>query len=149
MTDGFHPKVPVDLTKESRGEIVKFLEKVEQSGKWPQQACTTMFFLIPKNVTSERPLTLVPTLTRWWEALRAPEVARWQQKYRVDLDATDGRNGAAQRTVWEVLMEMERILMKDKKQRIEGLWPWCWTLRRHSCESAFLWSGLGRRTSAS
>ena len=25
--------------------------------------------------------------------MRAPEVAKWQQKYRVDWDATDGRNG--------------------------------------------------------
>ena len=33
-----------------------------------QQACTTMFFLIPKNVTSERPIALLPTLVRWWEA---------------------------------------------------------------------------------
>ena len=33
---------------------MEFLEKVEQSGKWPQQACTTMFFLIPKIVTSEK-----------------------------------------------------------------------------------------------
>ena len=31
--DGFHPEVPLDLTKETRGEIVEFLEKVEQSGK--------------------------------------------------------------------------------------------------------------------
>ena len=81
--DGFHPKVPLDLTKETRGG--EFLEKVEQSGNWPQQACTTMFFLIPKNVTSERPIALMPTLIRWWEALRAPEVAKWQQKYSVDL----------------------------------------------------------------
>ena len=32
-----------------------------------------LFFLIPKNVTSERPTALVPTLIRWWEALRASE----------------------------------------------------------------------------
>ena len=31
---------------------MEFLEKVEQSGTWPQQACTRMFFLIPKNVAS-------------------------------------------------------------------------------------------------
>ena len=31
--DGFHPRVPVDLTKETRGEVVELLEKVEQSGK--------------------------------------------------------------------------------------------------------------------
>ena len=107
--DGFHPKVPLDLTKETRGEIVEFLVKVEQSGKWPQQAWTTMFFLTPKNLTSERPIALMPTLTRWWEALRAPEVAKWQQKYRMEWDATDVRNGGAQRTVWDVLMEMERF----------------------------------------
>ena len=59
----------------NEGEIAVFLEKVEQSGKWPQQACTTMF-LIPKNVTSERPIALMTTLIRWWEALRAPEVAK-------------------------------------------------------------------------
>ena len=91
----------LDLTKETRREIVEFLEKVEQSGKWPQQACTTMFFLIPKSVASERPTARVPTLIRGWDALRAPEVAKWEQKYRVDWDATDGRNGGAQRTVWE------------------------------------------------
>ena len=28
---------------------------------------------------------LMPTLICWWEALRAPEVAKWQQKYRVDI----------------------------------------------------------------
>ena len=36
-------------------------------------------------------------------------MAKWQQKYRVDWDATDGRNGGAQPTVWEILMEMERF----------------------------------------
>ena len=49
---------------------------------------------------------LMTTLIRWWETGRAPEVAKWQQKYRVEWDATDERNGGAQRTVWEVLMEM-------------------------------------------
>ena len=39
------------------------------------QDCTALFLLIPKNVTSERPIALMPTLIRWWEALRAPEVA--------------------------------------------------------------------------
>ena len=89
---------------------------MEQSDKWPQQACTTMFFLIPKNLTSERPIALMPTLIRWWEALRAPEVAKWQQKYRVDWDAIDGRNGGAQQTVWEVLLEMKRFNGRAKAE---------------------------------
>ena len=95
---------------------MEFLETEEQSGKWPQQACTTMFFLILKNVKSERPIALMPTLIRWWEALRVPEVAKWQQKYRVEWDATDGRNGGAQRTVWEVSMEMERLNGRAKAE---------------------------------
>ena len=41
---------------------MEFLEKLEQSGKWTQQVCTTMFFLIPKNVTSERPIALMPNV---------------------------------------------------------------------------------------
>ena len=46
--DGIHTKDPLDETKKTRGEIVEYLEKVEQSGEWPQQSCTTIFFLIPK-----------------------------------------------------------------------------------------------------
>ena len=103
------PKVPLDLTKEKRMEVVELLEKVEQSGKWPRQACMTMFFMIPKNVTSERLIAHVPALIRWREGLRAPEVAMWQQRYRIDGDASDGRHGGAQRTVWEILLEMERF----------------------------------------
>ena len=56
---------------------------------------------------SERPIALMPTLIRWWEALRAPEVTKWQMKYRVDWDGTDDRNGGAQQAVCEILMEME------------------------------------------
>ena len=62
---------------------------MEQSVKRPQQTCTKMFFLIPKNVTSERQISLVPTLVGSIEGTRSGEVA----KYRVTWDATDGRNG--------------------------------------------------------
>ena len=88
MTDGFHPKVLLDLIEEIERIICRFRGGGET--KWyTQQACTTMFFLIPENVTSERPIALTPTLIRWWEALRAPDVAKWQQKCRECL----GRHG--------------------------------------------------------
>ena len=93
--DGFHPKVPLDLTRETRGEVEEFLEKVEQCGKRPQQVCTTMFFLISKNATRERPIAPMSTMIRRWDALRAPEVAKWEQKDRVEWDATDGRDGGS------------------------------------------------------
>ena len=66
----------------------------------------------------ERPSALMPTLTRWWEPLRAPEVAKWQMKYRVDWDATDGRNGGAQRTVWVILLEMERYKYRAGEENL-------------------------------
>ena len=87
--DGFHPKVLLDFTKETRGGIVEFLEKVGQSGKWPQQACTTMFFLIPKNVASERPIALVPTMIRWWEAFEGTRSG----KVAVEVSCGLGRYG--------------------------------------------------------
>ena len=37
-------------------------------------------------------------------------MAKWQQRLRVDWDATDGRNGGAQRTVREVLFAMEKYI---------------------------------------
>ena len=79
--DGFHPKSLLDFAQETRGEVMEFLKKVEQYGKWPQQGCTTMFL---KNVTSERPTALMPTLIRWWEAVRASEVMKWQQRSRIE-----------------------------------------------------------------
>ena len=44
-------------------------------------------------------------------------MAKWQQKYRVDWDAADGRHGGAQRRVWEILMEMERFNGKAKEDQ--------------------------------
>ena len=43
----------------------------------------------------------------WWVGLRALEVSKWQQEYHVRRGATDGRNGGAERTVWETSLEME------------------------------------------
>ena len=126
---------------------MEFLEKVEQCGKWPQQACTSDVLPDPEECHElEADCAFVPTFIRWWEALRAPEVAKWQQKYRVEWDATDGRNGGAQRTVWEVLMEMERFNGNAKKEdqgsvamvldlakafgRVSVLVVWAWATRR-------------------
>ena len=70
------------------------------------------FFKKPKNVTSESPIAPMRAMVRWWEALRAPEVATWHHTYRVEggeEGATDGRNGGAESTVWETLLEMERL----------------------------------------
>ena len=45
------------------------------------------------------PLRLCSTMIRWLEALRAPEVSKWQHTSRVEWDATDGRKVGAERSV--------------------------------------------------
>ena len=101
----FIPKIRwiTPRNKKRRG-VVDLLEMVEQCVRCPWQACTTMFFLIPKNVTSERPIALMLTVARC-------------QKNRIEWDATGGRNGA---TVWETLLEMEgsiNMLEKEINER--------------------------------
>ena len=66
------------ITKLTDARLVPWEAKRKEWAKHWQCACTTMFFLIPKNVTSERPIALKPTLIRWWEAFestRGGEVA--------------------------------------------------------------------------
>ena len=41
---------------------------------------------------------------------------KWEQRYRIEWDATHGRNGGAQRTVWEMLMEMERFKYRAQEE---------------------------------
>ena len=72
-------------------------------------AATSLHDDVPKNVASERPIALMPTLIRWWEAMRASEVTKWQQRCRIEWDAVDGRNGGVQQTVWKMLLEMVKF----------------------------------------
>ena len=105
--DGFHLKVSLDLTKEKRGEV-EFLGEVEQCGRSPQQACTRMFFVIPKYVTSERPIALMPAMICWWKPCERQRLQNANKKYRIEWYAADGRNGGAERTVWETLLGMRK-----------------------------------------
>ena len=137
--DGFHPKVLLDLTRETRGEVVDFLEKVEQSAKRPQQAYTTMFFLSPKNGTSERPIALMPTLIRWWEALR--EHLRWRSGSR--STALIGTLLMAEseelREQCEKLCWRWRGSNNEQEKKNWEQWHWCWTWQGHSSGSVSLW----------
>ena len=71
--------------------------------------------------------------------MRAPEVAKWQLEHRAAWDATDGGNGGAQRTVCEILMEMERFKYRAGEKDLGAVALW----RRHSSGSVSLWCGRG------
>ena len=75
-------------------------------------------------------------------------MAKWQQKYRVDWGAIDGRTWRAQRTVWEILMEKERFKRRAQEED-QGVVALVLDWRRPSSGSVFLWCGPGLRTSVS
>ena len=84
-----------------------------------------LFCMIPKNVTSERPIALMPKMNRWWEALRAPEVAKWERKYCVELGATDGRNGGAALCVGDLAgVGKIQTLCRRQRSRSDGTVSW-------------------------
>ena len=56
-----HPEVPLDLHTERYKEIVLFLAQVKKCGIANQHA----LLLTSNNVTSERPIALLPTLIQW------------------------------------------------------------------------------------
>ena len=92
---GFHQRFPTTCRKQRKrgGEVLR----VRSSGKWSPQACTMMFFLSPRSVTSERPIAF----------LRALEVEIWKERRRFGWDTIDGRSGGAERSAWEAPLEMD------------------------------------------
>ena len=111
----FTPNFPQTCQQKQEVKWWELLEKVEQCARWPQQACTTMFFLIPKNVTNERPIALLLALIRWWEGLRAPEVTMVAK-----ASCSMGRHRRAKwRSGAHCVLEMDRFeCRRNKTQRV-------------------------------
>ena len=130
--NGFRTEVPLDLSKRTRGDVVEFLEKEAQCGRCPQQACTTMFFLIPHLDSLE------------W--MRALEVSRWQQRHRASWDVPDVRNGGAERIMLEPLVEWKDSTAEQAHKNQERS-RWSLTWLKPSSTRAFQLCGLGQRIS--
>ena len=96
--DGFQPSVSLDLTKETSGEIVEFLEKVEQSGKWPQKHARRCY-----------PSCGYRRLSCWGRSGVAP------LKLRVFVDDIT----ALLRRKNKVVAEMAKKVMKKLKEEVE------------------------------
>ena len=108
---GFIPRVPLDLSKETRGEEVIFSRRLSRVGNGRNKLAQRC----GKNVTSERPIALVLALIRWCPCLRALQVSRWQEKHRVGWDATDGR------TRWTDLITVQ-LQWTRERSRWRLLW---------------------------
>ena len=80
----------VDLFDEGCVRILTLLHEVEMAWKWPTNASTLLFFLIPKSVTSERPIALLPTLFQLVGVVSS--VVEWQSKFNITWEAPHMRS---------------------------------------------------------
>ena len=102
-------EVALDLAFSLCESTVNMMEKVEMTGCWHVHSQTTLFMLIPKNVTSERPVAVLPTF--YWVVVVAEGpcflgVERKIITWNVALQYA----GGAERTLWEVLSELRKLL---------------------------------------
>ena len=98
--------------------VVQILHEVEMAGMWPSSASITLFLLIPKSTTSERPIALLPTLIRWWESLTAPAVVECKGRHNVTWDGCSKYCGIAETVGWETLLEMETLDLQESQNSI-------------------------------
>ena len=67
-------------------------------------------------------------------------MAKWQQKYRVDWDATDGRNGGASADSVGNFDGKGKVSLEKQRKKIKERWHRFSTWRRPSSVSASRWS---------
>ena len=96
---------------------MEFLEEVEQCGGMAVASLHDLLLPNSQHYREREARRASADSGPIVEALRAPEVLRWQHKYRVDWDATDGRNGGAAHTVWEVLLDKGRFKYQAGEKR--------------------------------
>ena len=84
--DGFHPGVPLDMSDECRGRMLKLLHEWRRRGNGPRMPV---------------PPSLSPTLIRWWEWLTALAVAECMGRHSVTWDACSKYSGGSERAGWE------------------------------------------------
>ena len=110
---GFTQKLLLDLTEKGCRMIIDILMNLEQCRLWLEQASATMFFLLPKNVTGERPIALLaPTLIWWLEWWRAP-LLQWSSRRNMTWDATERQYDGSDRTAMRMWIEKCDITAKE------------------------------------
>ena len=105
-TDCIHPRTLLLLPTAGLQAVVDILKAIERSGAWPEHQRHIMYFLILKANGKDRPIGLLPSLIRVWEAIRAPVLWAWQRDHPEDWNwSSEGR--AAEDAAWEALLHIE------------------------------------------
>ena len=97
--DCFAPRWIGWLSDELMVAIIDFFETMEQIGCWPQGISRSLVHLIPKTSGGRRPIGVLATFARIWEAARKPIVWRWRKAIERPYNwAATGRS--AEMGVW-------------------------------------------------
>ena len=83
---------------------------------WAQNGpSTTLFFVIPKSITCETPVALLPVFERWvWFGV--PEVSEWKSYNKMTCGVCSTCLGGAEIAAWEPRLEMERFCLNAGQQ---------------------------------
>ena len=104
--DNLHPRSSLLLPAEGKRAVAQVLRNVEETGVWPERQQCILYFLLLKANGKDRPIGLLPSLIRIWEAIRAPELWKWEKDHEEDWNwCAEGR--AAEDAAWEALLMME------------------------------------------
>jgi hypothetical protein len=105
-SDDFHPRWVVRLSLAGKQAITDMLNAAERSRVWPAHSSTLMVWLALKVDGGHRPLVLLPSLIRLWEAARHSVLDQWQRTTEKEWDATR-MVGGAEEAAWETLIMQE------------------------------------------
>ena len=84
---------------------------------WMSSIITMLFFLMSNNVTSERRITLLMTLIRWWTWLRVPVITSCKSRRNVTWDVSSGHPDGTETATNETLLEMYDFALENKKMK--------------------------------
>ena len=105
-SDDLHPRWVARLSMAGKQAITDMLNAAERSRVWPAHSSTLMVWLALKVDGGHRPLVLLPSLIRLWEAARHSVLDQWQRSTEKEWDATR-MVGGAEGAAWEALIMHE------------------------------------------
>ena len=109
--DSFVPRWLALLSDELLGVFIDLFVRIEAIGCWPHEVSRTIAHLVPKPSGGRRPMGVLATITRIWEAIQKPVVWRWRAaNIRPYNWAAAGRS--AEGAIWAQTLEDEAAIAR-------------------------------------
>jgi len=115
--DLVHPRLYGHLTPQGCQAVANLLNDVERLRRWPKHQQCLLYFLSLKPNGKDRPIGLLPSLIRLWEAVRVPIMQDWLRQYPRAWDCCAAGN-TCEGAVWETLLAHEADGIVDKPHQV-------------------------------